>query len=180
MHKTLWTLKRMYVPAAVCSHARSWAGRGGKGREGRKRSRKEECHSFTNRRKVTQPLSVSDARTISMTKNTLWLPWLLCQDGFHGVFSDHNQVLKFDRRMKSTVQTTSQRELSFTDITLLSNVTILMISYLLFPLTRHSVYCFSTAFPDVCKRRGTKFSLTVYSEKNSLGAPSCSYRKQTE
>lgn len=62
-----------------------------------------------------------------------------------------------------------------------SNVTIHMISYLLFPVTGHSVYCFSTAFPDVCKRRETKFSLRVYSEKeNTLGAPSCSYRKQTE
>lgn len=36
------------------------------------------------------------------------------------------------------------------------------------------VLFFSTAFPDVCKRRGTKFSLRVYSEKNTLGAPSCS------
>lgn len=42
-------------------------------------------------------------------------------------------------------QTTSLRELSSTDIVcciLVSNVTLLMISYLLFPVTGHSVYCF--------------------------------------
>lgn len=42
-------------------------------------------------------------------------------------------------------QTTSLRELCSTDIfccILVSNVTILVISYLLFPVTGHSVYCF--------------------------------------
>lgn len=57
-HKTPRTRKRMYVPASVCSRARSWTGRGGKAREGRTGSRKEECHRFTKSGKVTQPLSV--------------------------------------------------------------------------------------------------------------------------
>lgn len=42
---------------------------------------------------------------------------------------------------------------------------ILMISSLLFPVTGRSVYSFSPGFPDVCKRRGAKFSLRAYSEK---------------
>ena len=57
-HKASQNQKRMYVPVAVCSYARRWAGRRGKGREGRKGSRKEECHRFSNSRKVTHPLSV--------------------------------------------------------------------------------------------------------------------------
>lgn len=56
----------------------------------------------------------------------------------------------------------------------------LLLCYLLFTVSGHSLCCFFSAFPDVCKRRAAKFSLRVYSKKkNTLRAPSCSYRKQT-
>lgn len=116
--------KRMYKPAAVCSYARSWAGRGGKGREGRKGSRKEGCHRFSNSRKVTQPLSVpSESHVFVHSRHydtslyinhwydkkhtSLWLSWQLCQHSFDAVvFIDHNQVLRFSRQKKSIVHCT--------------------------------------------------------------------------
>lgn len=117
------------------------------GKEGRIGSRKEECHRFTNSRKVTQPLSVPYlSQKCLSTVNTM----------SHGRIS----VLRI---------TTSLRELSSTDIfccILASNVTIL-ISYLLFP---ENVFLLHFL---IFVREGTKFSLGVYSEKNALGAPSC-------
>lgn len=43
-----------------------------------------------------------------------------------------------------------------------------------------SSQCFALAFPDVGEEGPAKYSQIVYSEKMALGAPSCSWRKQTQ
>lgn len=62
-----------------------------------------------------------------------------------------------------------------------SHVRLYVLRYcdLLFPPTGHTVACFSTAFPGVCKTCRTKFSPKVYSRRRTPGTPSSFYRKQT-
>lgn len=184
-HKTLQTRKRMYVPAAVCSYARSWAGRRGKRREGRKGTGRRSAIDFRIAGRSLNhylfhlsEMCLSTVGTMThgcisimnMTKSTH-----LC--GCRGNFVNIKQVLQKDEKHCVIAEGTLLCWL------LSPNLGIQCYNPYKLPVVScdwtQSVLFFITAFPDVCKIGGTKFSLRVYSEKNTLGAPSCSYRKQT-
>ncbi len=115
-------------------------------REG-KEGRKEREHRYAKSRRVTQPLSVpSESEVFIHSGHYVKRLYFYAKDmtkstnvsGWHG--------------NTSTEQKTSKMELSSIFCCgLVSNILILMIIYLLFPVTGHIVHCCSTAFPDVCK-----------------------------
>lgn len=140
-HKTLRIRKRMYVPADVCSHARSGTGRGGKGREGRKEREQEGGvpKIYQQQEGHTTTISAIWVRSVC-PQSTLCHMFL-----FVGMATQHGGLLHW--RLFFFLIPGSYRPHDKLPV-VLWDWTVCLRHFLMF-----------------VKRRGTKFSQRVYSEK---------------